>query len=95
MTEIKNCTFTGEQRGFNIRDYGAIGDGVHNDGPALQRAYDAAELAGGTVYFPPGTYNTRGPTRIDGSWWIRLWMLILRAWRWKIVINLYPRKPRG
>lgn len=42
---------------FNIRDFGAVGDGVANDGPALQLALDAlAEAGGGTLLVPAGRY---------------------------------------
>jgi polygalacturonase len=41
----------------NIRSYGAKGDGIAIDTGALQRAIDAAAMAGGgTVYLPPGRY---------------------------------------
>ena len=36
----------------NVRDFGAVGDGVHSDTQAIQKALDA----GGTVLFPPGRY---------------------------------------
>ncbi len=39
----------------NVRRYGARGDGTTIDSPAINRAIDAA-AAGGTVYFPAGTY---------------------------------------
>jgi polygalacturonase len=42
-------------RVHDVRDYGAVGDGVAVDSPAINRAIDAA--AGGTVYFPAGTYG--------------------------------------
>ncbi|MBN2288448.1 MAG: glycoside hydrolase family 28 protein [Candidatus Glassbacteria bacterium] len=42
---------------YNVRDYGAAGDGEARDTPAIQQAVDAASSAGGgTVYFPPGKY---------------------------------------
>ena len=42
---------------YNIRDFGAKGDSVTNDGDAINKAIDAAaENGGGTVYFPPGMY---------------------------------------
>ncbi len=42
---------------YNVRDFGAAGDGVKLDSPAINRAIDAAVAAGGgTVVLPPGTY---------------------------------------
>jgi hypothetical protein len=42
---------------FNIRDFGAFGDKVHNDQAAIQKAIDACAAAGGgMVYLPPGNY---------------------------------------
>lgn len=41
---------------FNIRDFGALGDGKNNDAPAIQKALDRARKKGGTVYAPPGDY---------------------------------------
>jgi polygalacturonase len=43
--------------GVSIRDFGAVGDGVAIDTPAINKAIDhAAARGGGTVYFPAGTY---------------------------------------
>ena len=36
----------------NVRDFGAVGDGITKDTAAIQKAIDA----GGIVHFPPGTY---------------------------------------
>lgn len=42
---------------YNVRDFGARGDGQTIDSPAVDRAIaHAAERGGGTVYFPPGVY---------------------------------------
>jgi polygalacturonase len=41
---------------FNVRDYGAKGDGVSNNTAAIQQAIDAAAKQAGTVVFPAGTY---------------------------------------
>ena len=42
---------------FDVTAYGAVGDGVVDDAPAIQRAIQAATLAGGgTVCFPARTY---------------------------------------
>lgn len=41
----------------NVRDYGATGDGVTIDSPAINAAIQAAARdGGGTIYFPAGTY---------------------------------------
>ncbi len=42
---------------FNVRNYGAKGDGVSLDSPSIQKAIDACtEVGGGTVYLPEGNY---------------------------------------
>jgi polygalacturonase len=42
---------------FNVRQFGAAGDGKHLDSPSINRAIQAcAKAGGGTVYFPAGTY---------------------------------------
>ena len=40
----------------NVRDYGAYGDGSHDDTIGIQRAIDSLPSTGGTVYVPAGTY---------------------------------------
>jgi polygalacturonase len=41
---------------FNVKGYGAMGDGVTDDTTAVRAAYNLAKIAGGVVYFPPGSY---------------------------------------
>jgi polygalacturonase len=42
---------------FDIRTYGAVGDGKAVDSPAINKAIEAAAAAGGgTVFFPAGTW---------------------------------------
>jgi hypothetical protein len=44
---------------FNVRAFGAVGDGTRLDTPAIVKAVRAAAAAGGgVVVFPPGTYLT-------------------------------------
>jgi parallel beta-helix repeat protein len=46
---------------FNVKDFGAVGDGVTNDRDAIQAAVNAARAAGGgEVYIPSGTYIVTG-----------------------------------
>lgn len=41
---------------MNVKRYGATGDGVTNDGTALQAAINVAEVDGGEVFVPAGNY---------------------------------------
>ena len=42
---------------FNVRSFGAVGDGTNLDSPAINQAIQAASAAGGgTVFVPAGTY---------------------------------------
>ena len=41
---------------LNVRDWGANGDGEHDDTTAFQSAINALPSTGGTVYVPAGTY---------------------------------------
>lgn len=51
---------------FNVKDYGAVGDGIADDTIAIQNAINAA-LNGGTLYFPHGTYITTQPLNLSGK----------------------------
>ena len=42
---------------FNVKSYGAIGNGSANDTAAITAAIAAATTLGGIVFFPPGTYR--------------------------------------
>src|SRR6516165_9230951 len=42
---------------INVRDFGAFGNGINDDRPAIQSALNAAASVGGNVvFFPPGIY---------------------------------------
>lgn len=46
---------------FNVKDYGAVGDGSTNDTSSIQAAADALRAVGrGTLYFPDGRYVVAG-----------------------------------
>jgi hypothetical protein len=46
---------------FNVRAYGAKGDGAADDTTAIKTAIHAASAHGGEVFFPPGTYLISSP----------------------------------
>ena len=44
---------------YDVRDYGAVGDGVHIDSPAINAAIEAAaQKGGGVILFPEGVYSS-------------------------------------
>ncbi|MEJ1098268.1 MULTISPECIES: right-handed parallel beta-helix repeat-containing protein [unclassified Pseudoxanthomonas] len=51
---------------LNVRDYGARGNGVHDDSVALQNAVNALPASGGTVQVPAGIYLINA-TRAAGN----------------------------
>ena len=56
---LSRTTFgaTPDTQELNVRDFGAVGDGVTDDGPAFQAAFDAlAAAGGGTLFVPEGKY---------------------------------------
>ncbi|OQA81614.1 MAG: Pectate lyase superfamily protein [Lentisphaerae bacterium ADurb.Bin242] len=52
---------------FNVKNFGASGDGTADDAPAIQKAIDAALTNGGAVYFPAGRYRLKSTLTIAGS----------------------------
>jgi hypothetical protein len=56
LTLLATCLYAQSQPYLNVIDFGAIGDGQSMDRAAIQRAIDECADAGGTIYFPPGTY---------------------------------------
>lgn len=55
--------------GFNVRDFGATGNGSTDDAAAIQAALDLASstYAGSTLYFPAGTYKVSSELEIKGA----------------------------
>lgn len=45
---------------INVKDYGAVGNGITNDTTSITNAIAALPASGGLLYFPPGTYLTNG-----------------------------------
>lgn len=55
---------------LNVKDFGAVGDGVANDAPAIRSAFASALSTGKAIYFPSGEYRcasfTTGATSGSG-----------------------------
>ncbi|WP_426152976.1 M10 family metallopeptidase C-terminal domain-containing protein [Pseudomonas sp. DC3000-4b1] len=66
---------------YNVRDYGAVGDGVTDDTQAIQATIDAAraaidsadEILDAEVYLPEGTYIVSGNPDVSASSCLRLY----------------------
>lgn len=52
---------------YDITNYGAKGDGLTDDQPAIQTTIDAVPAAGGVVFLPPGTYKITSQININKS----------------------------
>jgi hypothetical protein len=54
-------------RGVDVRDFGAVGDGTANDAPAIQAAINALGAAGGTVNLGARTYRLNSAITISSN----------------------------
>lgn len=52
---------------LTARDFGAVGDGVTDDGPALQAAMNAAAVSGRVLVIGEGTHRTTMPLALAGD----------------------------
>jgi polygalacturonase len=58
---------------FNVRNYGAVGDGHVNDSPAIDKAITAANSAGGgIVEFTAGNYKSKNTVHLKSNVTIQL-----------------------
>lgn len=64
-----NGAFVGRGELFvNVKDYGAAGNGVANDTPAIQSALDDAGAT--AVFLPPGTYRLNTQLKLNANQWL-------------------------
>lgn len=52
---------------FNVKDYGALGNGVADDTVAIQNAINAAGTNGGQVFFPAGQYKINSSSPLNNT----------------------------
>jgi len=63
LTKVSYSMITGSP--VNVKDFGAVGDGVTNDAVAFQAMYTQANLTGSAWYIPAGTYLVNGAAPIQ------------------------------
>lgn len=57
-----------DELAFNVKDFGAVGDGTADDTAAINTAISTAHAAGGgTVFLPAGIYNISSPIGHSGG----------------------------
>lgn len=80
---IKNISQTSSDNTYNVKDYGAKGDGITDDTSAIQSTINAANTAsGGTVYFPKGTFLVSATLIVYSN------INLLGQSRWNSIIQL-------
>jgi len=76
---------------FDVRRFGAVGDGVTDDTAAINRAISwAAAQSGGTVYFPEGVYACQCAGSAQGSVYKKAagaWGAAVGTWTKKAVVD--------
>ena len=63
LTKVSYSMITGSP--VNVKDFGAVGDGVTNDTAAFEAMYTQANLTGSAWYIPAGTYLVNGAAPIQ------------------------------
>lgn len=74
LTAVPRSLSQGPESGrvFDVRRFGALGDGRADDTSAMQRAVAEATKTGGIVHLPAGDYVVSGPIALPSS---RVWHL--------------------
>lgn len=62
----KAPVITGDSEVYNIKDFGATGDGKKDDAGAIKEAINyVSQNGGGIIYFPPGKYLIEGSLNLE------------------------------
>lgn len=56
----------------NVKDFGAVGDGIADDTDSIQDAIDSLSTTGGVIYFPYGEYLIRRIVGTNDRWGIKV-----------------------
>ncbi len=80
---------------FDIRVYGAVGDGHTNNTGAIQRAIDAAHIKGGIVFVPPGEWLCRGHLELKAGVHLKGVNETPQSWEPRTGSILEPTEGRG
>jgi hypothetical protein len=95
VTFFSNLYVRGGKPWYDVRTYGALGNGVANDTAALQSALDTCRLAGGgVVYLPPGVYLVQMPVAGGYALGVGTNTVVIGAGRDATIIRLTPT-PNG
>jgi hypothetical protein len=70
LTKVSYSMITGAV--VNVKDFGAIGNGVANDTVAVQAAIDSLAATGGTVFFPTGEYRIARNIGTNDRWGVKV-----------------------
>jgi len=54
--DVDGNSIVAERIFVNVKDYGAVGDGITDDAPSIRSALSALSETGGVIYFPEGIY---------------------------------------
>jgi hypothetical protein len=65
VTQLRGAVLSG--RSVSVGDFGAIGDGVANDGPSIQAAVNSLTGTGGTILFAAKRYRVASAVVIDSE----------------------------
>jgi hypothetical protein len=67
-TNYNLASYLRNRHKFNVKDFGATGDGITDDTTAIQNALNAIDaVSGGELYVPAGIYITSSPLTYDGD----------------------------